>query len=230
MVVKVNGQSLALVDSETPTSDQCVSSPSPTPRKSDAGKKRKRPKEYMQLAVMERVCARMASGETLTVICETPGMPDRRTVWLWTDENSEVKKMYEAAQKLQEATWADQVISIPDNITIDDVELFIPIEGLANGGVKRSKRTSDRINKAKLRTDNRKWLLARRDPTRYGVIQVSVGGTTNNMNGNNTITVINSPDIEDAVNSELAAQAADRNAVPVEDFTRKVSTNPVTDV
>jgi hypothetical protein len=190
MVVKINGKTLQPSDGRG-EGESVSPAASPSPLKSA---KAKRPKEYAREAVMARVVARMAKGETLTKICQSPGMPTRAAIYLWMQEDATIKKQYGDGERLQEQCWADQAVSLLDEVAVGDITQTV---NLPNGHKTKSVRTADKIALAKAKAEARRWLLARRDPERYGVKQVgvSVGGTTN-INGNKEVvyTVINSPD------------------------------------
>jgi hypothetical protein len=249
MVVKVNGQPITeAVDTNTPVGDvdahasgECVSSPPPAPPASSPAKKaRAKPKKYRRRyrqrgrsydieAVVASIRGRLEQGVTIGEALKADGMPSRSQFFQWLQDDPELKRWYEDTKRIQESAWEDKVVTLVADVTVGDIQITEVVSKKETNV--QSNRMADRLAKAKAQADNLKWLLSRRDPARYAPQQIGISNsTTTNMHGNNTITVVNSPDIEDAVNSELAAQAADRNAVPVEDFTRKVSTNPGTDV
>ena len=35
------------------------------------------------------ICDRLADGESLTAICQSPGMPERKQIWRWIQSNAE---------------------------------------------------------------------------------------------------------------------------------------------
>lgn len=48
--------------------------------------------DHQRLVILDRVCAGLAAGTPLTVICRQPGMPSTVTVWRWAQEAPEVAK------------------------------------------------------------------------------------------------------------------------------------------
>ena len=70
----------------------------------------------------------------------------------WIIKHEEFCHKYEMARKVQRERWADEIIDIPDD---------------SRGNVQR----------ARLRVDSRKWVLARLEPRKYGdKLDVASGG------------------------------------------------------
>jgi hypothetical protein len=184
----------------------------------------RRPKQYPAW-VRDEFLDLIARGATVTGALKMEGMPSIPTIYEWLDNVPGFRERFEAARVLQRAVWESEIVDLIDEVQILDISETTQHK---NKSTTRGSTSRDRIAKAKEQRASRMWLLQHQDP-RYAP-KTAGGGNTTNMHGNNTITVINSPDIEDAANTELAEQAAGRNAVPVEDYSRKVSTNPLTDV
>ncbi len=101
-----------------------------------------RPSKYT-IALGDTICALLAAGDSLLKICEMKGMPTYRSVMRWVIKHEEFCHKYEMARKVQRERWAEEIIDIPDN---------------SRGDVQR----------ARLRVDSRKWVLARLEPRKYG--------------------------------------------------------------
>lgn len=56
-------------------------------------KKMGRPSTYDD-EMAERICARLASGNSLRTICSSPGMPGRETVFRWLREHQDFRDQY----------------------------------------------------------------------------------------------------------------------------------------
>src|SRR3954471_18390830 len=63
----------------------------------------------------ERICKRIAEGESLRAICRDPGMPTEGAVRAWARDNrDEFRSRYRLARELQLEYWADQIVEIAD--------------------------------------------------------------------------------------------------------------------
>ena len=106
-----------------------------------AKRKAGRPSIYSP-KLADRICARLANGESLRTICADPSMPDKATVLRWADRNPEFRGRYARARELLVEFWADELIAIADG--------------------------NDDVSRDRLRLDARKWLVARLLPRRFG--------------------------------------------------------------
>lgn len=106
-------------------------------------------------ALARKVCASVARGVTLAVICQRPGMPDRDTVSRWFAHEAEFRASYGRALEDLADRYAKQILRLADL-----GRLRAPSHGAGE----------DRGNVAhlKLRIDTRKWLMARLAPIKYG--------------------------------------------------------------
>ena len=115
---------------------------------------RGRPSLYTQ-ELGERICARLATGETLREICRDPDMPDEKAVRLWAmDEERapEFVPQYARARELGYESIAEQILGFG----LDD---YKGPDGFVDNG---------EIQRLRLLSDNRKWLLSKMQPKRYG--------------------------------------------------------------
>jgi hypothetical protein len=106
--------------------------------------------------VFDQICGRMAEGETLRAICREEGMPGPSTVRSWAvlDIAPGVAAQYARARDAQMESWGDETVEIADT----------PVEAVkttekADGTVERV--IGDAVERAKLRIDTRKWIMAR---------------------------------------------------------------------
>ncbi|KZX61293.1 hypothetical protein A3724_16610 [Alcanivorax sp. HI0033] len=102
-----------------------------------------RPSKYSK-ALADKICARIAEGESLVRICKDPKMPHRSTVLKWRGENDEFSDKYAHAYEM----GADKA--------------FEEMEELA------ATATPETVGVVKLQLDARKWTLARKMPKKYG--------------------------------------------------------------
>ena len=117
-----------------------------------------RPSKY-SIALTDRICARIAAGESLVKICrDDPKMPHRATVMSWLLTHDEFHDKYARARELQAEVLADEVVDIADdgqNDTYRD----------ENGNVRTD---YDVVARSKLRVDARKWAASKLAPKKYG--------------------------------------------------------------
>lgn len=91
----------------------------------------------------ERVCTRMAAGESLSKICEDADMPAKSTVTGWALQDVEgFAAQYARAREAQAEHYAEEIITIAD--------------------------TEEDANRARVRIDARKWTASKLLPKRYG--------------------------------------------------------------
>lgn len=120
-----------------------------------------RPTRYTE-ELAEEICRRVSNGETLAEICRDAHIPPRGTIVQWDADNREgFANRYARAKQWQLEHWADEVITVADDGTNDWVERNDP----ENPGYQLN---GEHIQRSRLRTDSRKWMLAKLMPSRYG--------------------------------------------------------------
>lgn len=127
-----------------------------------------RPTVYTESAANE-ICERLAAGETLSEICRSSHIPSQGTVWHWIDDDREgFAGRYARARDRQMERWADELLSIADDGSNDWMQRNNPDNPgwQANG---------EHVQRSRLRSDNRKWLLSKLRPDKYGE-KVTLGG------------------------------------------------------
>ena len=117
--------------------------------------------EALQLMQAE-VLSRLAEGETLTDICRDPEYPATKTVREWVSESSLFGASYALARVAQMQQWADEIISIADDDTLDVVTKRTP------QGREYEALDQQNVQRARLRIDTRKFLMAKIAPALYG--------------------------------------------------------------
>lgn len=123
--------------------------------------KRGRPSLYTT-EIAERICERLAAGETLRSICRTSdGVPSEATVRAWAlDDIGGFSAQYMRAREIGYHGLFDEILEIADT-TQEGVTTTQKITGTEI-------RTGDMIEHRKLRVDSRKWMLGRALPKIYG--------------------------------------------------------------
>jgi hypothetical protein len=107
-----------------------------------ATKKKQAPRITFSQNVFDRICDRMAEGESLRTICKSADMPNKRSVMRWLENNEALQAQYSEAQRLRAECYFDEIIDIADS-------------------------RSD-PQKTRVQIDARKWVLARMNPKKYG--------------------------------------------------------------
>lgn len=123
----------------------------------------------------DKICARLAKGDSLRSICKDKDFPNRVTVHDWIMKNiGEVKNEegeiieegmyyhYTRARQLGLDEMADEMLDIADDGTND----FVEVE-MKKGG-KRILADRELVQRSQLRVEARKWYLSKLAPRRYG--------------------------------------------------------------
>lgn len=114
--------------------------------------------EHDHKEVQAEVCRRLIDGESLRSICATPGMPNRATIFRWLADSPEFAREYAAAREMQMTFLLEETLDIADDGAGDT---YVDREG-------KERVDYDAINRAKLRVDTRKWIVAKLAPKKYG--------------------------------------------------------------
>lgn len=115
----------------------------------------------------EKICTRIATGESVLQICRDKDMPEARTVYLWLirlpeKDRKEFRDMYEQAREIQAEVMHDELTEIADDGTNDWMEIE------TRSGRMLTVPDHEHVNRSRLRVDARKWILARMNPRKYG--------------------------------------------------------------
>ena len=123
-----------------------------TKRRGKNGKKQtnavRKPTLYTK-PIVSKILNRLIEGESLIRICRDTNMPTMPTVYNWINRYSDFREQYQIAKMLQMDTMADRLLDIAD----DDPNL----------------------QRARLRSNNIKWLASKLKPKKYGRL-VSLAG------------------------------------------------------
>lgn len=118
-----------------------------------------RPSVYTK-AMGDKICARLATGETLRSICRDDGFPPESTVRQWALDNVQgFYAQYVRARDIGLDAMADEILDIADT-PHDGVTVTEKVSGT-------EKRFGDMVEHRKLRVDTRKWYLSKLAPKRY---------------------------------------------------------------
>ncbi len=152
-------------------------------------RKRGRPTKYTP-ELADRICERIAGGESLRAICRDETMPADSTVRGWdTDDREGFSAPYARAREAGCEAVADEILEIADDSTNDFME-----RRRGDGSIEMVF-DSEHVQRSRLRIDTRKWLLSKMLPKKYGdrlelsgkdggpvipVINVTIGGAAPN--------------------------------------------------
>lgn len=118
------------------------------------GKKKGRPSIYTQ-ELADKICGRIANGESLRTICYDEDIPDARTVHYWLLDKNDFFQQYARARDIQAENMFDEILEIADKA--DEV--------VKSGAEKKSSAYSQN---QRLRVDSRKWYLSKVLPKKFG--------------------------------------------------------------
>jgi hypothetical protein len=114
-----------------------------------------RPSIYSK-ELADKICERIAKGESVRNICKDTEMPDAGTIFNWLLDSTKIEflKQYTRARDIQSELMFEEIIEIAD-----EAEDAI---------VGDDKSDSARVQARKLRIDARHWHLSKLRPKKYG--------------------------------------------------------------
>ena len=110
----------------------------------------------------DRICERLAAGESLNAICKDEGFPAESTVRSWALQDIDgFAAKYTRAREIQAHFLAEQIITISDT-PMPGVEMIVKAYGATE------EKHGDMLGHRKLQVDARKWYLSKVLPKVYG--------------------------------------------------------------
>lgn len=130
-----------------------------------------RPSTYSD-EITDRICERLADGESLLSICSDDDMPAKATVfrWLGDKDHQDFRDKYARARETQADTLFDEIVDIVDDGRNDWVERT------GRDGKPFIALNDEAIARSRLRMDARKWMAGKLRPQKYGDKIAHVGG------------------------------------------------------
>jgi len=122
----------------------------------------------------DRICERLANGESLRSICEDKGIPTKTTVFRWLKANEEFRDQYALAREAQADTLFDDILDIADDGRNDWMER----RGEEDAGWQAN---GENIRRSQVRIEARKWMAGKLRPKKYGEKIELEHGVTNEM-------------------------------------------------
>lgn len=124
-------------------------------------------------AQKDKICALIAEGTPLRVICRMDGMPAWRTVYDWIKADEAFASQMESARALGYDAIAEETLDIADDARNDWMET-LDDEGKGVGW----RLNGDHVQRSKLRIETRLKMLAKWHPSKYGEkVDVAHGGS-----------------------------------------------------
>lgn len=120
-----------------------------------------RPSDYTQ-ELADKICEQLALGLSMRTVCRADDMPSMATVFSWLRTKKEFLEQYEKAKQESTDAMAEDILDIADESTNDYVE------EVRDDGSTYTKLNAENIQRARLRVDTRKWLMAKMKPKKYG--------------------------------------------------------------
>jgi hypothetical protein len=122
-----------------------------------------RPTLYTE-EIGQKICARLAEGESLRSVCNSEDMPHESTVRSWAlDPEHPISTQYIRAREVGYLKMADELVEISDDGSNDWIERNYgddkPPGWQVNG---------EHVTRSRLRVDTRKWLLSKALPKVFG--------------------------------------------------------------
>jgi hypothetical protein len=116
-----------------------------------------RPSNYTQ-EIADKICERLADGESLRSICDSKAFPSKSMVFRWLASNEAFRDQYARARETQADSLFDEILSIADDGRNDWMERE---DGkLVENG--------EALRRSILRVDARKWMAGKLRPKVYG--------------------------------------------------------------
>lgn len=114
--------------------------------------------------IASEICALLASGSRglLEILGSSDRYPSYETIMKWLNSNDEFAKMYAHSRQLQAEFMADEIIAISDE-TEGDAILKYDRDGNPFAAF-----DGRNVQRAKLMTDNRRWLMSKMHAAKYG--------------------------------------------------------------
>ena len=151
-----------------------------------AAKPKGRPTKYTSKLVNE-ICARLASGDSLRTICMEDKFPSKTTVlrWLFDDKHEGFRDQYERARTMQAEIMAEEMLDIADDGTNDWMEKH------GKDGESYYQLNGEHVQRSRLRLDTRKWVASRLLPKKYGdKVQQEITGANGGPIETKTLSVV----------------------------------------
>ena len=125
-----------------------------------------RPTKYT-LPLSDKICERLASGESMRSISRDENMPCMSSLFKWLREHEEFSQQYAKAKEESADALVEDMLDIADNQASRQASIDgIPLKDGDDNPVMVMDAVS--VNHARLRVDTRKWSASKLKPKKYG--------------------------------------------------------------
>jgi hypothetical protein len=121
-----------------------------------------RPSSYT-LELADKICARLAAGESMRTVCKDEDMPVVQTLFNWMRVHPEFLEQYTRAKEESADALIEESLDIADDGTNDWM-----VKHGADGAAIGWQLNGEHVQRSKLRIDTRKWMASKLKPKRYG--------------------------------------------------------------
>ncbi len=136
-------------------------------KKEVAPKKMGRPTKYTK-SLADKICAKLAMGESMRTVCKDEKMPAMSTVFLWLRSDKDFSEQYETAKQESADAMAEEILDIADDGTNDWIEKEIKDKKTGKVIDTIEVFNNEHVQRSRLRVDTRKFLMAKMKPKKYG--------------------------------------------------------------
>lgn len=137
------------------------------------------------------ICERLAKGESLRSVCRDEGMPVEATVRGWAlDDREGFSAQYARAREFQAHAIADELLEIADDGSNDWMALHAKGDNASLGW----ELNGEHVQRSRLRSDTRKWLLSKMLPKLYGDKLTHAGDPDQPVVTSHTVRFVRPPD------------------------------------
>jgi hypothetical protein len=121
-----------------------------------------RPSSYTK-ELADRICARLAAGESMRTVCKDEDLPSAQTLFSWMRVYPEFLEQYARAKEESADALVEETLDIADNGTNDWME-----KNNAEGDCIGYTLNGEHVQRSRLRVETRKWMASKLKPKKYG--------------------------------------------------------------
>lgn len=136
-------------------------------KKTPTPKKNGRPSKYTK-ALAIKICARLATGQSMKRVSMDEKMPALSTLFLWLANHKEFSELYAQAKAESADAMAEEILDISDDGTNDWIEKELIDKKTGEVYDTIEVFNHEHVQRSKLRVDTRKFLMAKMKPKKYG--------------------------------------------------------------
>ena len=117
--------------------------------------------------LFDRICDRIAEGESLRSICQADDMPSKTSVMRWLANDAALSDQYARAREMQADALFEEILEIADDGSAD-----MRSAGKGDGSLVFD---AEHVQRSRLRVEARKWMAGKLRPKVYGD-KLALGG------------------------------------------------------